>query len=64
MKCPICHQETTWQDNPNRPFCSERCKLLDLGQWAEGGYRINGDPPSEIEPHKEKESIEPSEKLN
>jgi endogenous inhibitor of DNA gyrase (YacG/DUF329 family) len=27
-------------DNPYRPFCSERCKLIDLGQWAAGAYRI------------------------
>ena len=26
--------------NPYRPFCSERCKLIDLGQWATGAYRI------------------------
>jgi hypothetical protein len=32
----------TWQDNPHRPFCSERCKLLDLGQWADESYRIQG----------------------
>ncbi|MEW6732789.1 MAG: DNA gyrase inhibitor YacG [Acidobacteriota bacterium] len=51
MKCPICHQETTWQENPNRPFCSERCKMIDLGKWAEGEYRIEGGPASE-EPNK------------
>ncbi len=28
------------QDNVYRPFCSERCKLIDLGQWATGAYRI------------------------
>jgi endogenous inhibitor of DNA gyrase (YacG/DUF329 family) len=27
-------------DNPYRPFCSERCKLIDLGQWATDAYRI------------------------
>lgn len=26
------------------PFCSERCRLIDLGKWAEGDYRIAGDP--------------------
>jgi endogenous inhibitor of DNA gyrase (YacG/DUF329 family) len=32
---------TAWSaDNPFRPFCSERCKLIDFGQWATGGYRI------------------------
>jgi hypothetical protein len=28
------------ESNPYRPFCSERCKLIDLGQWATEGYRI------------------------
>jgi endogenous inhibitor of DNA gyrase (YacG/DUF329 family) len=28
------------QDNPFRPFCSERCRLIDFGQWATGAYRI------------------------
>jgi uncharacterized protein len=40
MKCPICEKETTYEGNPNRPFCSERCKLLDLGNWAALRYRI------------------------
>jgi len=39
--CPICGKTTAWsQDNPYRPFCSERCKLIDLGQWATESYRI------------------------
>ncbi len=42
IKCPQCHAMAAWQDNPHRPFCSERCKLLDLGQWADESYRIQG----------------------
>ncbi len=42
IKCPQCQTMATWQDNPHRPFCSERCKLLDLGQWADESYRIQG----------------------
>lgn len=42
IKCPTCAQHTHWKDNPHRPFCSERCKLLDLGHWADGSYRIPG----------------------
>lgn len=38
--CPRCATQTTWQDNPSRPFCSERCKLIDLGAWASEDYRI------------------------
>lgn len=42
MKCPICKTATDWHGNPTRPFCSERCKLIDLGRWASGQYRIPG----------------------
>lgn len=42
VKCPQCRKVVSWQDNPNRPFCSERCRLIDLGQWAEESYRIAG----------------------
>ena len=38
--CPICKNITTWEENPFRPFCSERCKMIDLGTWASGEYRI------------------------
>ncbi len=31
--CPRCRQLTVWQNNPYRPFCSERCRLIDLGLW-------------------------------
>ena len=40
--CPICKNVTTWEENPFRPFCSERCKLMDLGAWAREDYRIAG----------------------
>ena len=41
VRCPQCNATVVWStDNPFRPFCSERCKLIDLGQWATGAYRI------------------------
>ena len=42
IKCPVCRNMTTWEENPNRPFCSERCRLIDLGAWASGEYKISG----------------------
>jgi endogenous inhibitor of DNA gyrase (YacG/DUF329 family) len=39
-RCPQCRRETNWQDNPWKPFCSERCKLIDLGRWANEEYRV------------------------
>lgn len=45
MKCPICKKEVS-PDNEFAPFCSDRCKLIDLGNWASGKYVIPG-PPSQ-----------------
>jgi endogenous inhibitor of DNA gyrase (YacG/DUF329 family) len=42
VRCPTCRAEVPWEGNPHRPFCSERCRLIDLGAWAEGRYRIPG----------------------
>ncbi|MDE3034163.1 MAG: DNA gyrase inhibitor YacG [Acidobacteriota bacterium] len=38
--CPICKKPTTWEDNPWKPFCSERCKTRDLGAWSSEAYRV------------------------
>jgi hypothetical protein len=47
VTCPQCGGESEFSpDNKYRPFCSERCKLIDLGAWANEGYRI----PSPITP--------------
>ncbi|MBS0153614.1 MAG: DNA gyrase inhibitor YacG [Nitrospira sp.] len=42
MRCPICRRPTTWKGNSWRPFCSERCQMIDLGTWATEHYRISG----------------------
>ncbi len=46
ISCPICKKKTTWEENPLRPFCSERCKLIDLGKWASEDYKV---PSEKIE---------------
>jgi endogenous inhibitor of DNA gyrase (YacG/DUF329 family) len=35
-----------WADNPWRPFCSERCQMMDLGRWANEEYRVPSADPS------------------
>lgn len=41
VRCPRCKTTTVYDPkNPFRPFCSERCKLIDLGAWASGKYAI------------------------
>jgi len=44
VNCPTCNKQLVWSsDNPFRPFCSERCKLIDLGEWAAEDKRIPGE---------------------
>jgi endogenous inhibitor of DNA gyrase (YacG/DUF329 family) len=44
ITCPACGKKDTWhKDNPSRPFCSERCKLIDLGEWADEKFRVPGE---------------------
>lgn len=43
-KCPTCNKQIPSQDNPFRPFCSERCKLIDLSKWVSEEYRVPGKP--------------------
>ncbi len=41
VACPTCGQAVEWRpENAFRPFCSKRCKLIDLGEWASDGYRV------------------------
>jgi endogenous inhibitor of DNA gyrase (YacG/DUF329 family) len=56
--CPICKNTTTWEENPWRPFCSERCKLIDLGKWVSEEYKI----PVKTEEEKEEGKEEQGEK--
>jgi endogenous inhibitor of DNA gyrase (YacG/DUF329 family) len=43
-KCPTCNKQFEWENNPFRPFCSERCKLVDLSKWVSEEYRVPGRP--------------------
>ncbi len=57
VKCPTCGKAVEWNAEARwRPFCSERCKLIDLGAWADESNRIAGEPvnPWEIEEPKER----------
>lgn len=48
VKCPTCHREIDWSSSQYRPFCSERCRLIDLGAWLSEKHAIAGDAaPSE-----------------
>jgi hypothetical protein len=56
VACPTCGKPVEWKKESRfRPFCSERCRLIDLGAWAAESYRVpvdeqktgTGDPPVE-----------------
>ena len=44
VDCPTCGRPVPWvPEERHRPFCSERCRLIDLGEWIDGGRAIPGD---------------------
>ncbi|MFM7632870.1 MAG: DNA gyrase inhibitor YacG [Betaproteobacteria bacterium] len=48
VDCPTCSAKVEWrEENAYRPFCSARCKHIDLGAWAEEKYKIPGASPEE-----------------
>ncbi|HEY5799039.1 MAG TPA: DNA gyrase inhibitor YacG [Burkholderiaceae bacterium] len=50
VDCPTCGKKVEWTPaNKYRPFCSDRCKQIDLGAWAEEKYKIEGGPPEDPE---------------
>lgn len=51
VNCPTCGQPVEWRpENRWRPFCSERCKLIDLGGWATERYRVPAEPAPDQAP--------------
>jgi endogenous inhibitor of DNA gyrase (YacG/DUF329 family) len=58
MRCPNCGKPANWQDNLFRPFCSERCKLIDFGRWANEEYRM---PAEHVSPEPDEEASPPLE---
>lgn len=48
VKCPQCGKSIVWKQHPKtRPFCSERCQLIDLGAWADEQHKIPGEKTTE-----------------
>lgn len=51
VTCPACGQDSVYaSSNPYRPFCSARCKGIDLGAWASEQFRMPTDSPPDDEP--------------
>ncbi|HEY4210545.1 MAG TPA: DNA gyrase inhibitor YacG [Steroidobacteraceae bacterium] len=56
VKCPTCKREIDWAEAPFRPFCSDRCRLIDLGGWLSEQRSIPGDAqPTEGEADAERQ---------
>ena len=61
VTCPTCGKQAPWDENNRwRPFCSERCRLIDLGAWFGENYRLPGDtrepaetPPTDDDRHRD-----------
>ncbi len=49
VKCPTCKRTLDWSASEFRPFCSERCRLIDLGAWLTEKHAIPGDAPEQSE---------------
>lgn len=50
VNCPTCGNTIEWRpENRYRPFCSERCKKIDLGAWANEEYRVTQSAPTDDE---------------
>ena len=48
VRCPACNGDSLYaSSNPYRPFCSERCKNVDLGAWASEAFRVPTEAPPE-----------------
>lgn len=45
--CPQCKKPVPWETTPTRPFCSERCRNLDLAAWSSETYRVADKPEEE-----------------
>jgi endogenous inhibitor of DNA gyrase (YacG/DUF329 family) len=50
-RCPTCRSLVRpRQENPAFPFCTSRCRAVDLGRWFTGGYHVPGDPAPDASP--------------
>ncbi|MBI3628159.1 MAG: DNA gyrase inhibitor YacG [Candidatus Rokubacteria bacterium] len=50
VTCPTCGARAPWAGNPDRPFCSLSCRLIDLGGWLDERYRIAGPESGDNDP--------------
>jgi hypothetical protein len=49
IRCPVCRKQFAPADSPAAPFCSDRCRTIDLARWLEEKYHVPAPPPSDDE---------------
>lgn len=50
VRCPNCDKPVEWKvESAHRPFCSDRCQLIDLGAWASEDYSVASEAPSAMD---------------
>lgn len=60
VNCPTCQKPIVWDEkNPYRPFCSKRCQLIDLGEWANETHRIPSDDEADEQDLWSEETLSP-----
>lgn len=48
VRCPHCGMKFAYQQSQFRPFCSKRCRMVDLGHWLDGSYAVDGGPATAV----------------
>jgi uncharacterized protein len=63
VKCPKCEKDFFYYDSESRPFCSDRCKMIDLGGWMTESYAVPSQSPLELDELEEleRQGLEPHE---
>jgi len=46
-RCPVCDADVDLETTPTVPFCSDRCRVIDLGRWLDESYTVPAPPPGE-----------------
>lgn len=61
VACPVCARKVSWSPaSTHRPFCSERCKLIDLGAWASDTYRVASESAENLAEEQQQQTTPPS----
>lgn len=49
VECPTCNKKFNYYESKFRPFCTERCRMVDLGHWLDENYKVSSNSPIDID---------------